>query len=155
VTKNRTARTPAWLMFAALAAFGLAALAVLVTVKQQADVAAGAKVPAAQTKTVRIPIQGMVCTVCAGKVKRALRALDGVQEVEVSLERREARVRYGEGKVSPEQLVAAISKLGYNFSTGSRPVCPTGQSGPSWRPWRLVSLPVESARVRCRSGLES
>ncbi len=113
MTENRTARKPPWLMLAVISMFGLGALAMFVTVKQQADVAAGAKVPAAQTKTVRIPIQGMVCTVCAGKVKRALRALDGVQEVEVSLERREARVRYGEGKVSPEQLVAAISELGY------------------------------------------
>ena len=113
MTEKRTAGTPAWLILATLTAFGAGALVMFVTGKQQTDVAAGAKVSAADTKTVRIPIQGMVCTVCVGNVKKALRAIDGVQQAEVSLERREARVHYREGKVLPERLVAAIRKLGY------------------------------------------
>lgn len=113
MTEKRAARTPVWWIFAALAAIGAGVLVVFMTGKQQTDMVAGAKVSAAETKTVRIPIEGMVCSVCAGTVKTALRALDGVQDAEVSLERREARVRYGEGKVSAEELVAAINKLGY------------------------------------------
>ncbi len=117
MTEKRTARKPPWLMLAVIGMFGLGALAMFVTVPQRSDVATGAEVSAAQTKTVRIPIQGMVCTVCVSKVKKALQSLDGVQEVEVSLERREARVRFGEGKVRPEQLVAAIGKPGYKAGT--------------------------------------
>ena len=51
--------------------------------------------------------------VCSGNVKKAPQSIDGVQEAEISLERREARVRYSDGKVSTEQLVAAINQLGY------------------------------------------
>lgn len=72
---------------------------------------------AGQTKTVRIPVEGMSCTVCAGNVKKALKSVAGVQEAEISLERREALVRYGEDKVSPEQLVTAINQLGYKAGT--------------------------------------
>ncbi|MGE0622892.1 MAG: heavy-metal-associated domain-containing protein [Pseudomonadales bacterium] len=64
-------------------------------------------------ETVLIPVEGMSCVVCAASVKNALQSIDGVQEAEIDLERREARVRYVEGKVSPEQLVAAINQLGY------------------------------------------
>jgi Cu+-exporting ATPase len=117
MTGKRTARKPPWLMLAVISMFGLGALAVFVTLKQRSDVAAGAQVSAARTETVRIPIQGMVCTVCVSKIKKALQSLDGVQEVEVSLERREARLRCGQGKVRPDQLVAAISKLGYRGGT--------------------------------------
>ncbi|MCZ2075914.1 MAG: cation transporter [Bryobacterales bacterium] len=115
MTEKRTARRPPWLMLAAITAFGAAALVMFVTRKQQTDVVS-AKISAAETKTVRIPIQGMVCTVCVSNVKKALRALDGVQQVEVSLEQREAQVQYVEGKISPQELVAAINQLGYKAS---------------------------------------
>jgi len=63
--------------------------------------------------TVAIPIEGMTCASCAAQVKKALRALDGVADVEVSLEHRIARVRYAADKVKPEDLVGAINRLGY------------------------------------------
>jgi Cu+-exporting ATPase len=68
-------------------------------------------------KTVTIPIEGMSCSACAARVKRALKAIDGVVEAEINLEHRNARVRYVEGKVSPERLVAAINQLGYKAGT--------------------------------------
>lgn len=70
-----------------------------------------------QTRIVTIPVEGMVCLACTARVKTALKAIDGVAEVEVSLEHRAARVRYTQGKVSPEQLVAAINRLGYRAGT--------------------------------------
>ncbi len=71
----------------------------------------------ADTKTVIIPIEGMVCASCTASVKRKLQSIDGVTEVEVSLERRETRVRYREGRTSPEKLAAAISELGFKSGT--------------------------------------
>jgi len=68
-------------------------------------------------KTVLIPVEGMACVACAASVKRALKALDGVSEVEVNLERRSATVKYANDKVTPERLVAAITKLGYRAGT--------------------------------------
>lgn len=68
-------------------------------------------------KTVTIPIEGMTCSACAARVKRTLKALDGVVEAEINLEHRNAQVRYVEGKISPERVVAAINRLGYKAST--------------------------------------
>lgn len=66
-----------------------------------------------QVKIVSIPVEGMSCVSCAARVKRTLKGIDGVQHVEVSLERREATVRFSSDKVTPERLEAAINALGY------------------------------------------
>lgn len=76
-----------------------------------ADTALAAGNPA--MKTVTIPIEGMSCAACAARVKKTLRAIPGVQAVELNLERRNAQVQYLDGGVSPERLVAAINHLGY------------------------------------------
>jgi copper chaperone CopZ len=80
---------------------------------------ARAQSPASQpgTKVVTIPVEGMVCLACTARVKSTLKAINGVTEVEVSLEKRVAHVKYVEGKVSPEQLVSAINRLGYRAGT--------------------------------------
>jgi copper chaperone CopZ len=67
----------------------------------------------ADTTVVTIPVEGMVCLACTARVKSALKGIDGVTDVEVNLEDRVARVQYAEDKVSPEQLVSAINRLGY------------------------------------------
>lgn len=69
------------------------------------------------SKTVVIPVEGMTCASCVAQVKRALKAVDGVVEVKVELEQRSARVRYIEGRVTPERLVEAINKSGYKAGT--------------------------------------
>ncbi len=64
-------------------------------------------------KTVQIPIAGMVCGSCVSNVKRGLKAQQGVAEVEVSLEKRQARVRYNSLTTNPERLAKIIRDLGY------------------------------------------
>ncbi len=71
----------------------------------------------APTKIVIIPVEGMVCVSCTASVRKALKSMDGVTDVKMSLESRTARVQYVEGKTSPEQLVAAINHLGYRAGT--------------------------------------
>lgn len=66
-----------------------------------------------QTKIVTIPVEGMVCLACTARVKSTLKTINSVAEVEVNLAGRVARVEYLEGKVSPDQLVSAINRLGY------------------------------------------
>lgn len=65
------------------------------------------------TKTVQIPIDGMVCGSCVSNVKRALKSQKGVEEVEVSLEKRQVRVRYESVATNPERLTKTIRDLGY------------------------------------------
>jgi copper chaperone CopZ len=64
-------------------------------------------------RTVTVPVEGMICVVCAGSVKRTLKAIDGVQDAEINLEKRNATIRYEDGAVSVDQLTRAINQLGY------------------------------------------
>lgn len=70
-----------------------------------------------QVKTATIPIEGMTCASCVARVKKTLKSIDGVMEVEVSLEHRKARVQYLDTKVSLEGLAAAVNDLGYRAGT--------------------------------------
>ncbi len=116
MTEKRSAAVPAWLLvLVAIVVFGAGGLGIFVAGNRHADVSVSAEV--GPTTTVRIPVEGMICVVCSGNVKKALQSIDGVQDAEISLERREAQVRYSDGKVSPEQLVAAINQLGYRAGT--------------------------------------
>lgn len=67
-----------------------------------------------QVKTIAVPVEGMSCAACVASVRRNLTALDGVTAVEVSLEHRQAKVRYDENKVSPTRIAESVQKLGYN-----------------------------------------
>jgi copper chaperone len=68
---------------------------------------------AVATRTVSVPVDGMICQVCAGSVKNALKKVDGVQDAEISLEKRHAVIHYDDRKVSVEQLTRAIKDAGY------------------------------------------
>ena len=116
MTEKGTALLRNRLVLVAIVVAGAGAWGILVTGKRPAKPTASPEV-AAKMKTVRIPVQGMTCAVCAANVKKALQSVDGVQEAEVDLARREARVRYDDGKVPSEQLVAAIHRLGYKAGT--------------------------------------
>jgi len=65
------------------------------------------------TRTVALPVDGMICQVCAGRVKSALKAVHGVQDAQINLERRNAVIQYEDGKVTTDQLTRAINDLGY------------------------------------------
>jgi copper chaperone CopZ len=82
------------------------------------------KARTAGTRTVSIPVEGMSCMVCVSSVKRAAQGIDGVRDAEVDLAGKRAKISYVEGTTSPEQIAAAIARLGYK--TGP-PVVEKGQ----------------------------
>lgn len=98
---------------------GLAALALTVAVSSaacQRDTNASAQTAQpkrADTRTVTVRVDGMICMVCAGSVKNALKAVHGVQNAEVNLEKHSATVEYEDGKVSLDELTRVINQLGY------------------------------------------
>ena len=57
-------------------------------------------------------IYGMTCAACAARIEKALNKIDGV-EATVNFASETARVRYVPGLTTPEQLVAAVRKAGY------------------------------------------
>ena len=83
-----------------------------------ADASAAVTQATAETKSsvkvVEIPVEGMACISCAASVKSAVKALSGVVSVEVSLEKRDARVTYLPSELTPDRIAAAIDKLGYS-----------------------------------------
>ena len=67
------------------------------------------------TNTVRelnLPIEGMSCMSCAGRVEKALRAVPGVLEVTVNLATERAMVRTS-GEADAAALVQAVERAGY------------------------------------------
>jgi copper chaperone len=63
-------------------------------------------------KTLRV--EGMTCNHCKSAVTNALKELNGVQEVDVNLEKGSASVKYEEGKVTEEDMKNAVEDQGYD-----------------------------------------
>ncbi len=74
---------------------------------------AGAGYPVVETETV-LPIEGMHCASCVGRVEAALTAVPGVAGASVNLATGRASVRHGEGIVSPADLAAAVKAAGFS-----------------------------------------
>ncbi|WLI30153.1 heavy metal translocating P-type ATPase [Pseudomonas rhodesiae] len=67
------------------------------------------------TTTFDLPIGGMTCASCAGRVERALGKVPGVQSVSVNLANERAHVEVL-GQMDPSVLIAAVDKAGYSAS---------------------------------------
>lgn len=58
-----------------------------------------------------LEVQGMTCEHCKAKVEKALEEIEGVEEVKVSLFKKQAKVK-GEN-LEDEKLVKAVEEVGY------------------------------------------
>lgn len=67
-----------------------------------------------QTETLKVT--GMTCGGCVDVVTRALVAVDGVHNVNVSLANGEAKVDFDENMTSIDTLELAVEKAGYNVA---------------------------------------
>ncbi|MDD1967258.1 heavy metal translocating P-type ATPase [Pseudomonas putida] len=63
-------------------------------------------------QTFDLPITGMTCASCAGRVERALRKVPGVTVATVNLANERAHVEVQE-RIDPASLIAAVDKAGY------------------------------------------
>ena len=61
----------------------------------------------------QVVIQGMHCAACAFTIEDALKAVPGVQSVEVNAATHRAKVVWSEHQVLPSQWMAAIERVGY------------------------------------------
>ncbi len=61
-----------------------------------------------------LKVTGMKCGGCVNNVMHALRAVNGVGDVQVSLSAGEATVQYDERLTAPEQLKSAVTGAGYS-----------------------------------------
>lgn len=63
---------------------------------------------------VTLKVQGMSCGHCVQSVKGALEPVEGISEVEVSLENGEVKVTYDEAKVDKDLIKQLIEDNGYD-----------------------------------------
>ncbi|MBN8833657.1 MAG: heavy-metal-associated domain-containing protein [Sphingobacteriales bacterium] len=74
--------------------------------------------PKEQTKAVamqkvKMPVDGMVCNACQSNVKKTIKSVDGVADVEVNLEKKFAYFTYDPSKVKLEQVQKAVNDKGF------------------------------------------
>ena len=70
-------------------------------------------------QTEQLTVTGMTCGGCTSSVTKALKAVNGVDDVIVSLATGQATVQYDETLISPEQLKFAVKEAGYGIGSSS------------------------------------
>ena len=70
----------------------------------------------AAIQTVTLSVPGMTCAACPITVKKALTKVEGVSQVDVSFDKREAVVTFDDAKTSVQKLTEATTSSGYPSS---------------------------------------
>lgn len=65
-------------------------------------------------------VTGMTCAACSAAVEKAVRKLDGVQNVTVNLLQNSMQVEYIDTTLSSQQVIQAVEKAGYQATTLDR-----------------------------------
>ena len=60
-----------------------------------------------------LKINGMKCTGCSQRVERALKNTDGIENVSVDLESREAKISYNKDEISFDEICDTITDVGF------------------------------------------
>ncbi len=79
-------------------------------------------------EAVRLPVEGMTCTSCVGRITRAVRRVDGVRGVSVDLGTEQVTVRRSPGTASAAELAAAIEAAGYGTDPGAAVAVPPART---------------------------
>lgn len=66
-------------------------------------------------ETLVLKIGGMTCNHCKMKVEKALRTMDGVENVQVDLTTGQATVSFDAAKLRAEDLRTVVSEAGYEI----------------------------------------
>ena len=68
--------------------------------------------------SVELKVDGMTCQACARSVTRKLSGIDGVASASVDLAAGKATVVRDESRASVEDLIAALSQIGFRAARG-------------------------------------
>ncbi|RME97591.1 MAG: mercury resistance system periplasmic binding protein MerP [Alphaproteobacteria bacterium] len=67
-------------------------------------------------QTITLAVKGMTCASCPYQVEAALKHVDGVKAIEVSLERGQAIVTFDDGRTTVALLTKATAEAGFPSS---------------------------------------
>jgi Cu+-exporting ATPase len=79
-------------------------------------------------ETVSLPVEGMTCASCVGRVERAIRAVPGVAGASVNLATEKAEVTFISGNFDPGSVAEAITKAGYRPVTATTELSISGMT---------------------------
>jgi Cu+-exporting ATPase len=65
-------------------------------------------------QNIMINVQGMTCNSCVNTIETNIAKKNGVQTINVSLEKKQAQISYSPEKTTPKQLVEAINEMGFD-----------------------------------------
>ena len=74
-------------------------------------------------KDIVLAVNGMICSSCSATVEKALRKLPGVEAAHADVKADRVAVRYDTTKVTPQQMVEALRKAGFQ-ARGPEPPAP-------------------------------
>ena len=77
---------------------------------------------------ITIPVTGMTCASCVGRVERALSNHEGVEEASVNFASEEASVAYDPERTKPDELIRLIREAGYGADVRERTFGVTGMT---------------------------
>ena len=64
-------------------------------------------------KEIKLKIEGMHCEGCSTRLERVLNNLEGVEEAKVSLEEKQATIKFDETKTNIENIKEDIADAGF------------------------------------------
>ena len=65
-------------------------------------------------ETIQLPIEGMTCATCAGRIEKVLGKVQGVHLASVNLASEQAHITYDPALVQPGVLIAAVGRAGFS-----------------------------------------
>lgn len=67
-------------------------------------------------KSITVNIQGMSCGHCSAAVERAVKGIQGINDIKVSLADKNAQISFDENKTDTTAILSAITEEGYQAS---------------------------------------
>ena len=71
----------------------------------------------AETKSACFNIEGMTCATCTITTKAAVKKLEGIKDIQVSLDEKSAVIKFDDTLTSSEEIKKKIDAVGYKATT--------------------------------------
>lgn len=67
----------------------------------------------AKSQTACFSVEGMTCAACTVTTKAAIKKLDGIQRIDISLDDKKAEVYFNDAKTNADEIKKKIDSVGY------------------------------------------
>lgn len=110
---------------------------------------APAAAAASANAEVKMNIEGMTCSSCAGRVETALNAVAGVDMAAVNLALENAVIRYDPASITPEDIVKVVQEAGYGAAMD------TPEGAPAQATFQISGMTCSSCSGRVETALRA